>query len=100
MKDVHNKNISMLKHYKYRLSNRERFNQYSHLRRIMQQYVVDAWTKIQGTRLYFVRKNQDILRTEIYRGVMDYISSKSEQKHSRLIEWSFYHQLFQEVLKI
>ena len=64
-------NISALQYYKYLLRVRKGFSQYSNLGRITQQFVVDQWVKIEGSRLYFVGKNQHTLRTESYKRLME-----------------------------
>jgi hypothetical protein len=52
---------------------RNSFDPCLNLRKLNQQFFVDAWTKIESSRLYFIKKNQANLRTEMYRGLMDYI---------------------------
>jgi hypothetical protein len=37
--------------------------------RLFQQFVVDAYTCIEGVRLMWVRRNQSALRTELYSGL-------------------------------
>ena len=43
--------------------------------RLFQQYVVDAYCKIEAQRLDWVDKNQDKLRTETSQGLLDYVHS-------------------------
>ena len=43
--------------------------------RLFQQYVVDAYCKIEAQRLDWVEKNQDKLRTETLQGLLDYVHS-------------------------
>ena len=80
----HNKNISTLQFYKYKLQIRDTFSPYLNLGKITQQYVVDQWVKIKGSRLYYCRKNQAKLRTDMYNGVMDYLHNKSIVENKRI----------------
>ena len=68
-----NNNISNLQFYNYRWSVRNVFNSYLNLGKISQQAIIDAFVKVENLRLYFIRKNQTILRSDCYKGVMDYL---------------------------
>ena len=46
-----------------------------HTRRLLQQFAVDIYVKIETSRLDFHRKNQTNIRTEILQGVMDSLSA-------------------------
>lgn len=39
--------------------------------RLFQQYIVDAFSSIEQTRLYWFRKNQNVLRNELYHHICD-----------------------------
>ena len=39
--------------------------------RLFQQFIVDAYTCIEGIRLMWIRNNQSALRTELYNGLRD-----------------------------
>ena len=43
--------------------------------RLFQQYVVDAYCKIEAQRLDWVEKNQDKLRTDTLQGLLDFVTS-------------------------
>lgn len=43
--------------------------------RLFQQYVVDAFSSIEQTRLWWFRKNQTILRNELYSNICDSVRS-------------------------
>ena len=49
--------ISGLQFYSYKLSIRDEFSPFLHLGKLTQQYVVDAWVKVESSRLYFIQKN-------------------------------------------
>ena len=70
-------NISNLQFCNYRLSIRNVFNPYLNSGKISQQAIMDAFVKIESSRLYFIRKNQTILRSDCYKEVMDYLHKKS-----------------------
>lgn len=63
----------MLQFYNYKLSIRNDFNQFINLGKLAQQFIVDGSVKVEGSRLYYLRKNQNSLRTDLYKGVMDYV---------------------------
>ena len=60
--------LTILQEYSYKLSIRENFNPCLSARKLTQQFIVDAWTKIESCRLYYFRKEQDFLRSEMYKG--------------------------------
>ena len=64
----HKNNISTLQFYKYKLNIRDDFNPCLNLGNIVQQFIVDQWVKIEGSRLYYYRSHQASLRTEMYTG--------------------------------
>lgn len=39
--------------------------------RLLQQYVVDMYVKIETARLNFIRDNQKEIRADLYRGILD-----------------------------
>lgn len=61
MKQVNNKNnITMLQFYCYRFSIRDDFNQFINLGKLSQQFIVDAWVKVEGSRLHLKKKKKKI----------------------------------------
>ena len=52
--------------------------------KLFQQYIVDAYVKIEGSRLDFLRFNQDKLRVELYQGLSDYIDNQAEMNGVRI----------------
>ena len=73
-----------MQYYKYVLGARKCFNRFLIFGRITQQFVVDQWVKIEGTRLHFIRKNQHNLRTELYKGLMDYLQNISIKENGKI----------------
>ncbi|AQK61876.1 hypothetical protein ZEAMMB73_Zm00001d012946 [Zea mays] len=47
------------------------FNPILHGKRLFQQFAVDTYIKIESSRLDFIRKNQDRLRADLYKGLVD-----------------------------
>ncbi|PWZ30269.1 ATP-dependent DNA helicase PIF4 [Zea mays] len=47
------------------------FNPVLHGKRLFQQFAVDTYIKIESSRLDFIRKNQDRLRADLYKGLVD-----------------------------
>ena len=65
-----------LQYYKYRLMVRsDSFNPVHRMGRLFQQYIVDMYAKIEEQRLWFIRNNQNKLRTELYQGLADAVQS-------------------------
>lgn len=73
--EVSNKKVSSMNYYAYRLMIRAVDNYLLRLRRLLQQYIVDMYVKIETERLTFIRFNQTKLRSEEYIHLRDAISS-------------------------
>nr|XP_017217080.1 PREDICTED: uncharacterized protein LOC108194638 [Daucus carota subsp. sativus] len=64
--------ISMKDYYAYQFQIRQKHSLTPRLGgRLFQQYVVDAFSSIEQTRLWWFRKNQTILRNELYSHICD-----------------------------
>ena len=53
--------------------------------RLTQEYVVDAYAKIEEARLRWATLNQQTLRAELYRGIMDHVGAEDSEPSGRLI---------------
>lgn len=53
-----NNSISHLQHYNYRMSCRNGFNPHLNLGKVSQQATVDAFVKVESSRLYFLKKTK------------------------------------------
>ncbi|XP_027082697.1 uncharacterized protein [Coffea arabica] len=72
--------VSAREYYCYLLQMRENDrSMLLHARRLLQQFVVDVYVKIETSRLDFHRKKQNDVRTEILQGVIDSISVGQRQ---------------------
>ena len=77
MTSLNNKsNITALQFYSYKLSIRDGFNPFFNLGKLTQQYIVDAWIKVESSRLYYLKEQQQILRTKLYKGLMHHLEKK------------------------
>lgn len=67
--------VTMREYYAYRLQHRHNEG-HTLLKggRLLLQFVVDAWTCIEHGRLSWVRRNQAILRSELYNNIVDSVS--------------------------
>ncbi|GBN27558.1 hypothetical protein AVEN_167654-1, partial [Araneus ventricosus] len=71
-----NQSYSELQFHVHRLSvRRDIFNPILYGGKLMQQYVVDSYVKVEGNRLNFSRHNQRMLRVESYLGLADHINA-------------------------
>ena len=76
--------ITLRQYYSYRIAVRSMFSPI-HLRRLLfHQYLVDAFCKVDGNELNFVRKNQVKLRADSYQGLIDHLNNRAEQQGSQL----------------
>ena len=73
-----------MQYYKYVLGARKCFNWFLNLGRNTQQFVVDQWVEIEDTRVYFIQKNEHNLRTELYKGLMNYLQNKSIKENGKI----------------
>ena len=48
---------------------------------LFQQYLVDAFTKIEGNELAYIRTHQAELRVESYQGLMDHVKSRANEEN-------------------
>ena len=63
---------------------RDAFSTIHRSKLLFQQYLVDAFTKIEGNELKFIRRNQAQLRVESYQGLMDHIHARADQLHANV----------------
>lgn len=68
---AHNR-ISMREFYAYHLMYRNNASDYVlHTGRVLQEYVVDMYSKIEGDRLNWIKQNQSTLKADLYHGKVD-----------------------------
>ncbi|GFV93154.1 ATP-dependent DNA helicase [Trichonephila clavipes] len=79
-----NQCFTELQFYVHRLSvRRDIFNPILYGGKLMQQYVVDSYVKVEGNRLNFVRHNQRTLRVESYLGLADHVNALATETGMR-----------------
>lgn len=61
--------LTMQQFYGYRLAVRSGFSAIHSSGKLFQQYLVDAYVKTEGCRLFFIRRNQAQLRVDLYSGI-------------------------------
>lgn len=71
----------MIEFYSYILQERGTFNQLLHAGRLTQQYIVDAFLKVNGQRKQWNKSNQKRLRVDLYLGLMDYVQNQASKQH-------------------
>ncbi|XP_073399748.1 uncharacterized protein [Dendrobates tinctorius] len=72
--------ITQLQYYCYMLSVRNYFNPLLNGGKLTQQYLVDAYVKIEANRLHYIRKHQKDLKVEDYCLLQEHLLKKSVQK--------------------
>ena len=109
LRKTNNRTLTALDYYSYRLQSREgEWNTIMKSRRLMQQYAVDQFAKIEGSRLDWVRNNQRAIRAEKYSGLIDANGQNDLQNAGRRIilpptvygSPRFYHEKFQDAMAI
>ncbi|CAH1979203.1 unnamed protein product [Acanthoscelides obtectus] len=74
--------ISLLEYYSFRIAVRPNtFNQFVMAGKLTQQYIVDAYVKIEQSRLQFITENQPRIRQEIFQGLINYLDSRQLDVH-------------------
>ena len=77
--------VSALEFYRFRIQKRDEFNPLLYGGRLFQQYLTDMWAKIESSRIDWHSRNQDKLRTDLYRGLVDAIASGDGDKAGRRV---------------
>eukprot|EP00794_Sanderia_malayensis_P000981 gene981-biopygen234 len=67
--------------YTYRIQVQEHFSALHLSRPLFQQYLVDAFTKVEGSDLTYIRTHQKDLRVESYKGLMDHLYRRAEHQN-------------------
>ncbi|CAG8785558.1 22779_t:CDS:1, partial [Racocetra persica] len=49
-------------------------------RKLLQEFIVNAWAATKPNRLRFLHKNQDILRANIYQRLTDIVGKSANEK--------------------
>ena len=73
--------LTLNEFYAYRAAVRDNFSTIHLSRLLFQQYLVDAFTKIEGNELTYIRTHQSELRVESYQGLMDHIGRRAQAEN-------------------
>ena len=72
--------ITQLQYYIYRIAIRPDFSPIHYGAKLFQQMLVDAYVKVEGARLDYIRNNQTKLRAESYQGLRDHLNNEAERR--------------------
>ena len=86
--------ITCLQFYSYRLSVRFRFDPIFFCEKLFQQYVVDAYIRVESDRLTWYLNHQQDLRVEKYQGLMDHLNNESQSSNAKLGKNSYITIIF------
>ncbi|XP_065642405.1 uncharacterized protein LOC136074035 [Hydra vulgaris] len=73
--------VTLSQFYNSRLSIRQFFCSLFYGKKLFQQYTVDAYVKIEGQHLAFIRNNQNKLRSEQYDALHEYVNNIANERN-------------------
>ena len=76
--------LTLNEFYAYRVAVCDNFSTIHLSRLLFQQYLVDAFTKIEGNELAYIRTHQSQLRVESYQGLMDHIDRRAKAEDAQV----------------
>ncbi|XP_046686889.1 uncharacterized protein LOC124372536 [Homalodisca vitripennis] len=79
-----NRTVTLRQFYSWRLAIRNGFSILHNGGKLFQQYIVDAWCKVEANQLWFIRQNQRSLRVENYRGLRRYLEERARALGARV----------------
>ncbi|XP_015262359.1 PREDICTED: uncharacterized protein LOC107106689 [Gekko japonicus] len=74
--------VTQMQYYQYRLATRHTFNPFLLAGKLTQQYIVDAYVKVESNRLNYIRQNQTLLCVEKYKGLMDHLQNAEDDSET------------------
>ena len=69
--------MTQMMYYSDFLAERDNFSPLFYAGKLSQQYIVDAYCKIEANRLYYTEKHQTDLRAENYTALSDFIANRA-----------------------
>ena len=72
--------LTALEFYRYHIQVRDNLNTLLKSKRLYQEWLCDMWSKIEGSRLKFIKNNQDQLRVDQYTGLQDALAEVRGKK--------------------
>ena len=80
-----NRRVTRGSYVKYRIDIRsDTFNAFLLGRRLLQQWIVDSYIKIERDRIEYIRRNQKQLRVESYQGLVDHLSNTANDMNCQV----------------
>ena len=76
--------LTLNEFYAYRVAVRDNFSTIHLSRLLFQQYLVDAFTKIDGNKLAYIRTHQSQLCVKSYQGLMDHIDRHAQAEDAQV----------------
>ena len=73
--------LTLNEFYAFRIAVRDNFSTIHRSRLLLQQYLVDAFTKIEGNELAYIRTHQQQLRVDSYQGLMDHLGRRAQAEN-------------------
>ncbi|XP_019157984.1 PREDICTED: uncharacterized protein LOC109154705 [Ipomoea nil] len=78
------KSVSQREYFAFRIHERSNeISTISYAKRLFQQFLVDAYTMVESSRLLYIRSNQKALRCEAYKGLSDALTRGEVQPSSQ-----------------
>lgn len=75
--------VTLLQFVSYRIAIRDGVSHLHSSKKLFQQYLVDQYTRVEETRLNYVKVHQFQLRTEQYKGLQDFVMNHIQQENLR-----------------
>ncbi|XP_065654788.1 uncharacterized protein LOC136081402 [Hydra vulgaris] len=75
--------VTLSQYYNYKFLVRQFFSSLFYGKKLFQQYTVDAYVKIEGQRVGFIRNNQNKLRSEQYDALHEHVSNLGNDNNVR-----------------
>ncbi|XP_043468331.1 uncharacterized protein LOC122502376 [Leptopilina heterotoma] len=76
--------ISRADYLKFRIAVRDEFNPFLLGGRLFQQWLVDNYVKVEKDRLHYFKNNQLKIRSESYKGLVDYLQHRADESDTHV----------------
>lgn len=76
--------VTLREFYSWRIAVRDGFSILHNGGKLFQQFIVDAWCKVEANKLWFLRQNQNQLRVENYHGLRQYLEERARALGARV----------------
>lgn len=72
--------MTQLQYYCYRIAMRDEFSIIHASGKLFQQFVVDSYIKVEGSRIAYIKSHQKELRAKNYKGLIDFLRSDARER--------------------